>query len=305
MLDDAIDYNAFILSKPPQELWRVSVFGKFPFVRLKQIASNPPYLWYFLKRLFYYKHVSERYIPLYTGFRFLTPGETLQKIIRERLSLARFNDGEFGILVGAGIFPPDSDWSQRYSSALLDRMGAVLGSQNNQVLVAVPDPSIFLATKKEARERGVLRSMWTEARMNLHHYLHRSREYGNSNVFIPEHHPDLPWEKLYDFLRTKDVVIVTGGTENLRHVQLGRRTYFVEAGKHNAFERYETIVTDLKTLIEREGLSKESTLIMASLGPTADILALDLTDEGYQVWDTGHFFKYTNKKFLSMRGDAT
>lgn len=274
----------------------MQVFGAFPLVRLRQLRDNPGIFWYYLMRFVRYKRTSGKYIPLYKNYTFLTPQETLNRVLSGNLSLARLNDGELGILAGFGIYPPDSDWTQRYSRALRMRLEEVLASERDDLLVAVPPPWVFLASSEEAKEHGVLYTMWTEARMLLHRFLKEGRPYGDANVFIPFHHEDFDWQRFHSYLSTKDVVIVTGGISKLFDVSLGRRTFFVETGKHDAFEHYTEIRMRLANLIDAEALAKKDTLIMASLGPTAGVLALDLVGEGWQVWDTGHFFRYADRQ---------
>lgn len=278
----------------------MNILGKFPLVRLKQIRDNPSFVFYYLKRVLYYKYISDRYLKLYKDLIFLSPEDTLEYLISKRASIARFGDGDIEQLTGAGEYPPDSDWSQKASKRLISRLEEVLDSDMPELLIAPISPSIFLCPREDAERSGIVFNMWTDARMLLHRYLKRGRIYGDANVFVPFHHPKLDWSKLYEFLQKRDVVIVTGGTSKLYGVSLGRRMFFVETGKHNAFERYASIRASLMRLIDNEGLKNESTLIMVSLGPTADILALDLTKEGWQVWDTGHFFKFTDRKFLEL-----
>lgn len=280
----------------------MNIFNKFPLVRFKQIRDYPTFLWHYLKRLCYYKYISHTYIPRYKKFLFLSPQETLDYLIDRRASLARFSDGDMEQLTGAGEYPPDSDWTQRSSLELRRRLEEVLYSDREDLLIAHESPEVFCLSRKEAMQKGVIYNMWTDTRMILFKYLKQNKPYGHAHVFIPSHHPNFNWGKLYEYLKDRDVIIVTGGTSSLGNVSLGKRNFFVEAGKHDAFERYREISNDLMMLIKTEGLSRENTIIMASLGPTADILAFDLVQEGWQVWDTGHFFRYTDRQLFSLGG---
>lgn len=273
----------------------MNLFGKFPLVRLKQFRDNPAYIWYYLKRLLYYKYTSQRHAALYKDYRFLDVFETLDLLLSRRVSLARFSDGDIEQLTGAGEYPPDSDWSQRSSKALRDRLEEVLNSRDPMLLIAHESPSVFCKTRQEAAESGVVYNMWTDTRRILYKYLSKDVAYGHAHVFVPQHNPDFDWKRLHAYLSDRDVIIVTGGTNTLYSVSLGRRIFFIETGKHDAFERYSSIRKDLAALIRAEDLKKEEVLILASLGPTADILAYDLTKEGWQVWDTGHFFRYADR----------
>jgi len=270
-------------------------------VRAKQFIDNPSFVSYYLKRLFFYKYTSHKHIPKYSKYTFLSAEDTLDYLINNQASLARFSDGDIEQLTGAGEYPPDSDWTQKSSKLLTSEIERVLFSKEEKLLVAHESPRVFCLNRKEAKAAGVVYNMWTDTRRLLYHYLIKDQVYGHAHVFIPLHNPNYDWKKLYLYLKDRDVVIVTGDTHKLSEVSLGKRMFFVEAGKHNAFERYEEIKNDLLKLIAKENLLKENTLIMASLGPTADILALEMTKTGWQVWDTGHFFKFADKKIAEMK----
>lgn len=306
ILTEQVNYNAFIFSdeaapkKKEGGWWRISIFGVFPFVRFRQMLTYPPFFIHYLKRLLYYNYISHRYIPKYKGFTFLSPQETLCRIIDGNMSLARFGDGDIEQLTGAGEYPPDSDWSQRASASLIRKIEVVLSSKNNNLLIAPVSPEVFLERKGKAQKTNTIYNMWVDMRMLLWRYMHKGQEYGDANVFIPAHHPDLDWRKLKEFMRNKTVLIITGGVDSLSDISLGRHTFFIEAGKHDAFERYETIVADIYRCIEINSLHNEELLIMASLGPTAGILAHDLSQKGYQVWDTGHIFKFAHAQLTQL-----
>lgn len=278
----------------------MKIFNKFPLVRLKQFRDNPRFIWYYLKRLFIYKYTSHKYIEKYQGFKFLSSTETLDFLIKNNASLARFSDGDIEQLTGAGEYPPDSDWTQKSSQALILKLEEVLHSNEPKLLLAHESPEVFCVRREDSDNKKVVYNMWTDTRRLLFHYLKKEQIYGHAHAFIPDHNPNFDWQKLYHYLKNRDVIIVTGGVSKLFGVFLGRRMFFVEAGKHNAFERYDVIKQDLFDLIEREKLQKEEVLIMTSLGPTADILALDFTKQGWQVWDTGHFFKFADKKIREL-----
>jgi hypothetical protein len=100
------------------------------------------------------------------------------------------------------------------------------------------------------------------------------------------------------FLQDKNIIIATGHTHKLKHLNLGAKTSFVECGTENAYERKEEIKQKIRELITQENFSKEKTLVFASLGPTAGIIAQEFLDENIRVWDTGHMFEFAAKNFI-------
>lgn len=273
-------------------IWTIKIAGRLPMIRVRQFINNPAYLWYFLKRFFWYKHISHRFIGRYRDFTFLSGDQTIRKLLNERLCLARFSDGEIDLLTGMGVFDPNMAWSQPYSFELKEALQKSITAIHPRLLIAHTAPDKFLATKAMAAREGRSYTMWTDTRLHLYNYLVSGVSYGDAHSFIPQDNPSIDWGEIRRFLRKLDVIVVTGGIENLKQLSLGRRTFFIEAGKHNAFSRYEEIVRQIKKLMEEENLEKETTLIMASLGPTASVLAVDLCRQGYYIWDSGHIFKY-------------
>jgi hypothetical protein len=279
-------------------LWSLALFGRYPFLRVKQFISNPSYIGYYVKRLFWYKYISYRYVHLFQGVTFLSAQETLDALLTGGYSIARFSDGEIDLLTGMSVFDPRMSWSQPYSPALREALIRALTTEHPKLLVAHTSPYKFLATKTEAKKQGVSYTMWTDTRMILHRYLRLGVPYGDAHVFIQKDNPTLDWVRIKDFLKQRDVVVVTGGIEQIQHIVLGRRTYFVEAGKHDAFSRYAKIKESIETVFREKGLDLHTTLVMISLGPTASILSADFALRGYTVWDSGHIFKYAADKLV-------
>ena len=85
---------------------KISVFGRFPFVRLIQIIDNPIYLMHLVKKNLIYKRVGHKYGEKYKDHIFLSAQDTLEELINNNVSLARFSDGEFEQLTGGGEYPP-------------------------------------------------------------------------------------------------------------------------------------------------------------------------------------------------------
>lgn len=275
------------------------MFRKFPIVRLKQLRDYPPYLFFYLRRLLYLKWWSYHYANRYKGFTFLSASDSLRYVMDHRLSVIRFGDGEYGQLTGAGEYPPDSDWSQRASHTLIRTLRSLLSLHDPRIFLAHTPPSIFLASTQEAAKQGLIANMHTEVRMYLWKFLRPDQVYGHSSLFHPGFHEAFDWKRFFDFLSDKTLVIVTGGIQQLPNISFGKDVLFVEAGKHDAFERREQILSDVHDVIKTKHLDPSSTLFLISLGPTAGYLVKQLSDDGFIAWDTGHFFKFAHEHWLA------
>lgn len=279
-------------------LRRINIGGRFPLVRLIQVIENPRYLLHIVKKNLFYKRERADYAPKYANFKFLPAQETLVELIKGEKSLARFGDGEFEQITGGGIYPPDSDWSQRWSKELARDLIMVLASTQKKLLVAVDPPSTFLASPNSSHAIRFECNMWVDMRRLMWKYLSDSVSYGHSHLFIKGNCPDLNWQQLRDFFHTKDIIVATGNVLTLSHLKLGRKTYFVECGTKNAYEKIAQIKQAIRRTMQNERLEKSTTLILASLGPTAGILAYQMVAEDICVWDTGHIFKLAAENFL-------
>jgi hypothetical protein len=244
-----------------------------------------------LKR-FVYRKQADRYLDKYQEFTFLSGQDTLEELIRSGRSLGRYSDGEFEIICGGGIYPPDSNWSQRYSPALRRDLLELLSTDDPRIFLAVDPPSTFLAPPDSVHRITFQYPMWINMRRLMWRYLQRGRSYGHSHLFVPENCPDLDWSMLREHFLRKDIVIATGNTAALRQLQLGRTTHLVDCGTVNAYESRERIKQNIRDLIHSRGLNKRDVLVLASLGPTAQLIAHDFLNEDICVWDTGHMFKF-------------
>lgn len=273
-------------------LRKISILGRFPFVRLVQVLDNPAYLIHILRKRFVYRKQADRYLDKYDGFTFLSGQQTLEELIRSGRSLGRYSDGEFEIITGGGIYPPDSNWSQRYTPALQRELLALLSTRDPRIMMAVDPPETFLGKPESVHRIRFEYPMWIDMRRLMWRYLQPGQAYGHSHLFVPENCPDLDWDMLCEYFRQKDVVVATGNTSSLRRLQLGRTTHFIECGTVDAYERRERTKQEIRDLIDAQNLDKRDVLVLASLGPTAQLIARDFLDEGICVWDTGHMFKF-------------
>jgi hypothetical protein len=277
---------------------RISIFGRFPFVRLIQVIDNPIFILQMLKKNLIYKRSTIDYKHMYAQFRFLSGQETLEELMRSGRSLARFSDGEFELITGAGIYPPDSDWCQKWSPALRDDILSALSCCDPRLLVAVDPPSTFLASRDSIHTIRFEWNMWVDMRRLMWKYLAPGGGVGHSHLFLKANCPDLNWGKMKNFLADKNIVIATGNVEKLMHLNLGARTFFIECGTENAYERSDEIKRKICEMISNACLSKDKTIVFASLGPTAGIIAHQLLDSNICVWDTGHMFEFADKNFI-------
>ena len=277
-------------------LRQLNFFGRYPFGRLIQVIQNPNFGLHLVLKNFFYKRELTDYSSKYSEFKFLDGQGSLDYIIANKASLARFSDGEVGILMGAGIFPPDSNWSQRWTRALQDSLSSVLSSTRPSLLVAVDPPKVFLSSKDAVHPIPFEWNMWVDTRRSLFKYLNKGQSYGHCHLFLAENSPEFQWIKFQSYISKRNVIVVTGNSKAISNLKLGSTTSFIECGVNNAFEKKELIKNKVYDCIKINYFDKENALIMLCLGPTACVLALEMKD--LQVLDTGHIFEFAAEGFI-------
>lgn len=203
---------------------------------------------------------------------------TINEIVKHRKSIARFGDGEFGIMCGV------QRWRfQRADERLASRLKEVLHSKQDNILIGLIDFYGDLSTWTSSAANGARFYLTPETRQQNYALLERNRIYANTSISRNE-----TWE----------------GVKNQKRIWEGRDCVFIEGFQtrmgvgndlfdnaksivrilcpaENAFDRYEDIYNEAL----RQSRDK---LILIALGPTASVLAYDLALQGYQAIDIGH-----------------
>ncbi|EPC40346.1 GT-D fold domain-containing glycosyltransferase [Lacticaseibacillus paracasei] len=239
------------------------------------------------------------YFPLYKvvtknfQFKIVGPEDTIAEIIRTRKSIARFGDGEFNLMLDAkGI------GFQEYTPAIADALKQSFKGGKG-VLVALPHG--FTSTRLD---RPYIKSFWWS-------YVVRNKSKIDSITATTE------TSTYYDasFTRTatelknrkrasqtissvksiwsdRDVLMVEGkstrfGVGNDLFSQ-ARSVKRIIAPEESAFEKISEITTSIINVLDEMKQVEKSPVILLSLGPTASVLAVELSNRA-QCIDIGHF----------------
>ena len=261
--------------------------------RLSKFIDYPPAIIPFIKKRLYSNFVADSYISSYKNIKFLDYDQTINEILNNNKSIVRFGDDVFDMLLGVGLYY--DNWRQIYNPILAKRLQEVLSSQNPNLLVCF-NPEFILKTKDQFVKEGIgeQHHFWTNSKIYLKDYINKDQDYGSALTFHGRYNLNLPYDKLVEHLKTKHLVIVASNTARFNDKQLGLTTHYVEGPSSNAWDSYDELMSEIKNVIKI--LPKSDTLIMTSLGPTSKIMALDLTNDGYVVWDTGQFFDLALKR---------
>lgn len=215
--------------------------------------------------------------------------ETIDMILREGKSLARFGDGEFSVIAGR----IRHSFQNRTDDMLRERLLEVLQSNEEHLMIGLADNYGSLECYNEQAQREIRRYLSPQVRREHLQLLDSGRLYYNAYVTRPyvmyrDNRTDAP-RKRFDALKkiweNRDCIFVEGCYTGLG---VGN-DLFDNAGSigrilgpaENAFSSYGQL---LETCI-KQGKGR---LFLLALGPAATVLAYDLARAGCQAVDVGH-----------------
>ncbi|MCQ6532733.1 SP_1767 family glycosyltransferase [Bacillus mycoides] len=213
-----------------------------------------------------------------------TLDETLDYIIGNNCSVSRFGDGEFALINGESlIFQP-------YSKELKDRLDEIIKSNKVGHLVCIPN--VFKDLNWCTEKSRVYWKRYLELnRSRIYKSISMNKEYYDALVTrLYIDHQDksmagIRFDKIKDVWDDREVIVIEGvqsrlgvGNDLFKNVKTIDR---IICPSKNAFAKYREILEIAKN-------QKKSKLILIALGPTATVLAYDLSSYGYQTLDIGH-----------------
>lgn len=210
----------------------------------------------------------------------------LEIIIKEKKSLSRFGDGELEIMQHR-----DRPWFQKMDNKLSERLQTIFQCKNEQIIIALSDDFGSLEQYKEQMADGIREYLGNGRRNELMKVVDLNRVYYDAYVTRPyiiykdKRHAQRIFKLFKQVWKNRDILLVEGnwayigirndlfeGANNIRRII---------APSENAYSKYDRILSMVK-----EHTIKD-TLVLVSLGPTATVLAYDLTIEGIQALDIG------------------
>ena len=229
--------------------------------------------------------------------KILSAEKTIAYIEQHHCSVARFGDGEFEMLLG-DVSESGTGVSgfQKQNPELSKRLAEVLASKDPNLLVCIPYTlnSIWGRTQESRNfwyywsERNEQRKRITDLIHNFHGI---DKVFGDSQVSRPY----IAWEtkkkadgifpSLMGLWANKDIIIVEGVKTRMgvgNDLFAGARSIKRILGPaKNAFDYIDEILEKIEEFHTNE-------LIIMALGPTATILAAELSAKGIQAVDIGH-----------------
>lgn len=236
---------------------------------------------------------------------FFSDTEAVDLLIKKRMSMSRFGDGEFGIM-----FRKQGIGFQKYSSNLAKELKRVINENNSNLLIGLP----FVDKYNE----------WTDSSKKFYRYfrifkgrysklIRYDKKYSNACITRPymdfkdkrPNNIEPKFDNLKRLWNKRNIVIVEGkdtkigvGNDLLDNAKSIKR---IICPSSDAYSKIKEIQNEILK-------QSKNNLFLVSLGPTATILASNLSKMGYQVIDTGHidveymWYKIGAKSVVKLKG---
>lgn len=219
-------------------------------------------------------------------FKIATPEETIDKILKDGSSIARFGDGEFDFIYGV-----DMNY-QKMDPDLSRRLKEVLLSKEENLIIGIPNVfNLEYLDKYIGRAIEFWPGWVNDYKFKILKLLERNRQYYSAQItrfyldYKDKSNVDNYVKKLKLLWDNKEIVIIEGtksrlgvGNDLFDNAKSIER---IICPAESAYGKYDAIMTEAKKV------SKDK-LIFLALGPTATVLAYDLYKLGYQAIDIGH-----------------
>lgn len=224
---------------------------------------------------------------LFNDLNIVSTENTIKEILKNKKSISRFSDGEFFIIYGIGIR------FQEYKKDLAQKLLKIIHNNNEgNLLVGIDFPY-----KKKQLDLYINPSIkyWNNFfehyKFKLFKILNTNKKYYSSDItrfysrLKDKSNVHKHVKKLKKIWEGRDILIVEGqksrvgiGNDLFNNAKSIKR--IICPAKH-AFRVYDKI---LNAILKVNKLN----LVLISLGPTASVLAFDLSKLGYQAIDIGH-----------------
>ncbi len=232
------------------------------------------------------KNYTAKTEDILSGFKIKSPDDTIEKIVNDNCSIARFGDGEFDMICGVGMK------YQKYNKELAKRLKQVLDSNEKGLLIGINN---VIDLEYSEKYNDFANNFWKgwlhDNKFKLLKLLSKNKQYYSSNItrFYIDY-KDKSWvgdyvQNLRRIWDNQEVVIVEGEYsrlgvgndlfDNMKSIQR------IICPSENAFEIYDKILNEILKVDKNK-------MIMLALGPTATVLAYDLYKKGYRAIDIGH-----------------
>lgn len=249
------------------------------------------------------------------GFNILNDSLTIDQITKQNKSISRFGDGEYTLIWGKSL------GFQDYDENLCKRLKEVLTSNRDGLLVCLPvnfNNTNGLTLKAKIFIRAFVSNNYKKIIETTQNGHGDNRIFGSSTFtrFYIDYYNKCDFvirekiNRIKSIWEQKDIYIIEG---RFSRCGVGNDIFKNAKSKHriicpstNAFSKYDEILGKAQSVIPKS----DDVIVLIMLGPTATVLAYDLSLLGYHAIDLGHmdieyeWFRNGNKKKVQVLGKA-
>ncbi len=211
--------------------------------------------------------------------------ETIEKILKDGVSICRFGDGEL-LYISEGRSLPFQKQNNKLRQYFID----ILKSNNESILIGLPIGFYSLENLKPSSAktwRAVI--SWTYPRVRQYLDIHKTYYNASMTRLYIEYQDRAHAEELFGLVKNiwenRDILLVEGeksragvGNDLFDNANSIRR---ILGPAHDAFDCFDQ-------LLELSSTFPKSYLILVALGPTAKPLCYELALKGFQALDIGN-----------------
>ncbi len=211
--------------------------------------------------------------------------ETIDKILKDKVSICRFGDGELLYIAEKRSLP-----FQKQDVRLRQYFINILVSEDSNILIGLPIGYQSMENLKKPSKltwRAVI--SWTYPKIRK--FLRKDKIYYNASMtrlymdYEDTSHSDGWFKKVMSIWEGKNIVLIEGeksrlgvGNDLFKNAKSVKR---ILGPAHNAFDQFDQLLSFAKT-------QAEDSLYLIAMGPTAKPLAYELGLAGRQALDIGN-----------------
>lgn len=239
------------------------------------------------KRIKSWIYVLYYFLISFSGSRanILSSEETVDEILKNKKSLIRLGDGEFGIFHGKSIH------YQKCSKELMDEFIKMKNDYEKgecPYLIAVPKTFFEVSGFKLLKKRRYIAS-WSQSRADFMSDFSQNIVYGDAFLFKKSNNNI--FSRIWNEDKKRNNIIFVHNdyiySENFRK-QYNKNVYFVKCPKQNSYESIDDIISEMKFIIKENNLNEKNSEIVVSCGPAGKVIVKRFSYEGFLSIDTGH-----------------
>lgn len=218
-------------------------------------------------------------------YKILDDAEIIKKIVNENKSLARFGDGEFKWMLGAKQVS-----FQDNNKEMQEKLIEIMKEKNENLIIGIPRALNNLQNLNKLAKR-IWKTFIYLYYKKVKIFIDENREYADTNItrfymdYVDKKDCKEKIENLKKIWENRNIIIIEGkksklgvGNDLFKKAKSIKR---ILAPSKNAYSKYNEILSEA---IKQD----KNAICLISLGPTATILASDLSKKGFQAIDIGH-----------------